>query len=103
MVLTSSGGGGPNAIDPNVIKDPKTQKLYMVYGSFFGGIYIKELDAATGRAKDQDFGKKLVGGSGMAIEGPYIVYNREHDNYYLFVSYGSLSSDYNIRVARSAK
>ena len=33
----------PNAIDPNVIFDANG-KLYMAYGSFFGGIYMKELN-----------------------------------------------------------
>ncbi len=36
-----------------------------------------------------------------AIEGPYIIYHPDTDYYYLFVSYGSLKSDYNIRVGRS--
>lgn len=106
MVITSKqGDSGPNCIDPNIIKDPKSQKLYMVYGSFAGGIYIKELDASTGRALDNNFGVRLVGRNNawMAIEGPYIVYNPKFKNYYLFLSYGSLSSDYNIRVARSSK
>ncbi len=36
-----------------------------------------------------------------AIEGPYIIYHPQTKYYYLFVSYGSLKSDYNIRVGRS--
>ncbi|MCR5594383.1 MAG: EAL domain-containing protein [Lachnospiraceae bacterium] len=36
-----------------------------------------------------------------AIEGPYMIYHPETEYYYLFVSYGSLMSDYNIRVGRS--
>ncbi len=36
-----------------------------------------------------------------AIEGPYIIYHPKTEYYYLFVSYGSLKSDYNIRVGRS--
>ena len=36
----------PNAIDAHIIWDK--EKCYLVYGSFFGGIYIKELDAKTG-------------------------------------------------------
>ncbi len=35
------------------------------------------------------------------MEGPYMVYNAQNNYYYLFVSYGSLKSDYNIRVGRS--
>ncbi len=36
-----------------------------------------------------------------SIEGPYILYHPDTDYYYLFVSYGSLKNDYNIRVGRS--
>jgi len=36
-----------------------------------------------------------------AVEGPYMIYNSETQYYYLFVSYGSLKSDYCIRVGRS--
>lgn len=36
----------PNAIDAHIVWDK--EKCYLVYGSFFGGIYIKELDAKTG-------------------------------------------------------
>ncbi len=38
-----------------------------------------------------------------AVEGPYMIYCRETGYYYLFVSYGSLQSDYNIRIGRSRK
>ncbi|MCR5107807.1 MAG: EAL domain-containing protein [Lachnospiraceae bacterium] len=38
-----------------------------------------------------------------SIEGPYMIYHGETGYYYLFVSYGSLFSDYNIRVGRSKK
>lgn len=36
-----------------------------------------------------------------SIEGAYIIYIEETGYYYLFVSYGSLKNDYNIRVGRS--
>ena len=38
-----------------------------------------------------------------AIEGPYMVYCKETGYYYLFVSFGSLQSDYNIRIGRSRR
>lgn len=93
-----------NAIDPNVIFD-KEGRLWMVYGSFFGGIYITELDKNTGKLLHSGTGtllsrreRKVREG---AVEGPYIVYNPQFDYYYLFVSYDSLFSNYNVRVARS--
>ncbi|MBR1741376.1 MAG: family 43 glycosylhydrolase, partial [Lachnospiraceae bacterium] len=38
-----------------------------------------------------------------AIEGPYMIYYPKTGYYYLFVSYGSLRNDYNIRIGRSRK
>ena len=93
----------PNAIDPNVFYD-KDGNLWMVYGSYSGGIFILEMDPETGFPKpDQGWGKKLTGGNHTPIEGPYIIYSPDTEYYYLFTSYGGLSYDagYNIRVARS--
>lgn len=93
-----------NAIDANIIEDNDSEKQYMVYGSFWGGCHILELDKKTGLAREKGFGQCIArrplwcDGS---IEGPYIIYNPNTKYYYLFVSYGSLNSDYNIRVGRS--
>lgn len=94
----------PNAIDPHVFYDNE-KTLWMVYGSYSGGIFILELDESTGLPKaDQGYGKKLIGFNHSPIEGPYILYNSEHKMYYLFVSYGGLDSKggYQVRVARSS-
>lgn len=102
----------PNALDPSVFYD-EDDRLWMVYGSWSGGIFILELDAATGEVihpeadpennVDPYFGKKLMGGGHKSIEGPYILYDNQSGYYYLFVSYGSLTADggYQIRVFRS--
>ncbi|WP_379141785.1 glycoside hydrolase family 43 protein [Paenibacillus sp. sgz500992] len=93
----------PNVVDPDVFFD-KDGKLWMVYGSYSGGIFIMELDAATGfPLPDQGYGKKLLGANHARIEGPYMLYSPETDYYYLFLSYGGLDTKggYNIRVARS--
>ncbi|WP_379153005.1 glycoside hydrolase family 43 protein [Paenibacillus sp. sgz5001063] len=93
----------PNVVDPDVFFD-KEGKLWMVYGSYSGGIFILELDPATGfPLPDQGYGKKLLGGNHARIEGPYMLYSPETDYYYLFLSYGGLDANggYNIRVARS--
>ncbi|MFT3780672.1 MAG: glycoside hydrolase family 43 protein [Nibricoccus sp.] len=93
----------PNAVDPDVFFD-KTGKLWMVYGSYSGGIFILQLDATTGMPlPNQGYGKKLIGGNHSRIEGPFTLYSPETDYYYLFLSFGGLSADggYNIRVARS--
>jgi arabinan endo-1,5-alpha-L-arabinosidase len=93
----------PNVVDPDVFFD-KDGKLWMVYGSYSGGIYILEMDAETGMPlPDQGYGKKLLGGNHARIEGPYMLYSPDTDYYYLFLSYGGLDSygGYNMRVARS--
>lgn len=93
----------PNAIDPHVFFD-KDDELWMVYGSYSGGIYILKMDPKTGLPfDDQGYGKHLLGGNHSQIEAPYILYNEEADYYYLFVSYGALdySGGYQIRVFRS--
>lgn len=93
----------PNAIDPDLFFDTEG-RLWMVYGSYFGGMHILELDPETGwPLPDQGYGKRLWGGSQAAMEGPHIEYNPETGYYYFFISYGTLAADggYNIRVARS--
>ena len=102
----------PNAIDPTVLYDGDG-RLWMVYGSWSGGMYLLELDKSTGEVihpeedeanrVDPYFGKRLLGGNHSSIEGPYILYDEESGYYYLFVSYGGLAREggYQIRVFRS--
>ena len=94
--------GAANCIDPALIRD-KDGKLYMSWGSFFGGIMIAELDRKTGMLKAGAEPVLIAGGQGAALEGPCIIRLAETGYYYLFVSYGSLSQDYNIRAARSRR
>lgn len=93
-----------NAIDPNVVFD-KEGRLWMTYGSFFGGIYIAELSPSTGKLLHSGIGTLLARRERKvregAVEGPYIVYHPQFDYYYLFVSYDSLFTNYNVRAARS--
>ena len=92
----------PNAIDPHVFYD-EAGELWMVYGSYSGGIFILPLDKMTGLPTEETYGTKLLGGNHARIEAPYILYNQETTFYYLFTSFGGLDADgsYNIRVARS--
>lgn len=102
----------PNAIDPAMFYD-RDDRLWMVYGSWSGGIFLLELDPETSRPihpetddsneVDKYYGKRLVGGFHHAIEGPYIHYDSNTDMYYLFLSYGNLQAQggYQIRVFRS--
>lgn len=92
----------PNAIDPDVFFD-KEGRLWMLYGSYSGGIYILELDPSTGRPLESGYGKKLLGANHLRIEGGFIQYSEETDYYYMFLSFGGLDrvGGYNIRIARS--
>lgn len=95
--------GDPNCIDPELFYD-KEGKLWMVYGSFSGGIFIKELyneGENWGLPKEDGFGKCIWLGAGSGPEGPFVFYNEVFDYYYLMVSYGNLNDDYNMRIARS--
>ena len=105
----------PNAIDPAIYYDTDG-KMYMCYGSWSGGIFTLEIDPMTGKAihpktgqtedgrmVDSYFGTKISGGYGKSGEGPFIEYNEDTGYYYLWVTYGELTSTggYNMRVARS--
>ncbi len=103
-VFKTSKKDQPNAIDPNLITD-RDGNRYLVYGSFFGGIYAAKLDHATGKLMEYGEGVCIARREHEtkqgAVEGPYMIYNPEFDMYYLFVSYDSLFSNYHIRVGRS--
>ena len=101
-------------------------KMWMVYGSYGLGLYLLELDPATGCRKDglryadlasgkttfqAYYGTHLASGS---LEGGVLSYEAEvpvlqdgawtkKSYYYLMCSYGSLSSAYNMRCGRSER
>lgn len=109
---------GTNAIDPAVFYD-ENGNLWMIYGSWFGGLYMLELDENTGLrdysvkydtvtdVSDAYMGIKAAGGHWVSGEGAYIEYMENPKTgkgyYYLFVSYGCFNNDggYNMRVFRS--
>lgn len=109
---------GTNAIDPAVFYD-QNGSLWMIYGSWFGGLFMLELDENTGLrdynvkydtitdVSDAYMGIKAAGGHWVSGEGPYIEYmenpNTGKGYYYLFVSYGCFNNDggYNMRIFRS--
>lgn len=108
-VFLKSGAPGydatvyPNVVDPHTFFDNEGN-LWMVYGSYSGGIFILKMDPNTGfPLEGQGYGKKLLGKNHSRIEGPYILYNPDTEYYYLFLSFGGLGAKdgYNIRVCRS--
>lgn len=106
----------PNAIDPGFFED-EDNKLWMVYGSWSGGIFLLEIEKETGlpiypgkdsvtedgRLIDRYFGIKIAGGYHQSGEGPYIQYDPTNGYYYLFTTYGGLGANggYNMRLFRS--
>ena len=93
----------PNVVDPNVFKDA-AGRLWMVYGSYSGGLFIMELDKTSGLPlPNQGYGKHLMGGNHARIEGAYVLYSPVSQYYYLFCSFGGLDANggYNLRVSRS--
>ena len=103
---------GLNAIDPSVFYDEE-ERLWLSYGSWFGGIYLLELDPATGLrlashtyetvegVSDEYQGIKIAGGDHVSGEAPYIEY--VDGNYYLYVTLGGLTANggYNMRVFKA--
>lgn len=107
VVATDGSSTQTNAIDPSVIITPEGEH-WMMYGSSWDGIYILQLDPATGLAINPgDRGKRIahraftgntINGN---IEGPEVIYNEQQGMYYVFIAYDWLSTKYNIRVGRS--
>ncbi|WP_421898674.1 family 43 glycosylhydrolase [Marinoscillum sp.] len=102
LVVDSNGGATEkNAIDPALFRDDDG-RVYMSYGSFFGGIGLLEIDPSTGKPISSN-ALPLYGGGHQDIEAPYII--KEGIYYYLFVNRGKCcqgnQSTYSIEVGRS--
>lgn len=100
---TWNGAVDPNVIDPTAFYD-KDSKLWMVYGSYSGGIFVLPMDETTGKPEaGHGYGKHVAGGGFAAIEGAWISYIPESGYYYMFTSIGGFNATggYNIRVSRS--
>jgi arabinan endo-1,5-alpha-L-arabinosidase len=115
-VASSDGVEDCNAIDPGLLLDPTTGRLWLVYGSYIGYIRLVELDPKTGKRfgprtiKDPKTGKVTTNPDkpiDLAIncEASDLIY---HDGwYYLIATHGSCcrgaDSGYNMRMGRSRK
>lgn len=103
-VVKTDSTSGVNAIDPSVILAENGEQ-WMVYGSYFGGLYALRLQPETGLAMQAgDLGHcvaRRANGKKDNIEAPEIIYNPTFRKYYLFVSYDPLMTTYNVRVGRS--
>lgn len=100
VVASTDGVEDCNGIDPGVLLDPKTGKLWLTYGSYFGYIRVVELDPATGKRVDP---KSRPMDIAINCEAPIMIFH--NDWYYLLATHGSCcqgaNSNYNIRVGRA--
>jgi arabinan endo-1,5-alpha-L-arabinosidase len=94
-------GDNWNAIDPNAVLDSDGTP-WLVFGSFWGGIKIIQLDPAGARVGTTVTGIAARPNNGGALEGPFMV--RRCGYYYLFTSWDTCckgaASTYNMRVVR---
>jgi arabinan endo-1,5-alpha-L-arabinosidase len=92
-----------NAIDPAAVLDAEGH-LWLVFGSFWSGVKLIQLDPATGKRLAPDSPIYALARHD-SIEAAAIY--QHADRYYLFVNWGACcrgtNSTYNIRIGRSSK
>lgn len=103
-IIIRSGDKDPyNAIDPQLFADPDGT-LWMVFGSFWTGIQLIELDPKTGHHHDKHRKVHQLAWH-ESIEAPALL--KHGGYYYLFLNWGlccrGTNSTYEIRVGRSKK
>ncbi len=108
IVLQSRIGEAWNAIDPNLALDADGEP-WLVWGSYWTGIYMRKVDATTGMfaADDSEVHhiaqRPRTADHDDSLEGAFVT---RHDGmYYLFASFDhccqGAHSTYNVRVGRS--
>jgi arabinan endo-1,5-alpha-L-arabinosidase len=102
-VITSTNGSAFNTIDPSAFLD-RDGKLWLAFGSFWEGIYLTELNPATGLRAATDSPLFHLAWN-RSIEAACLT---RHDKfYYLFVNWGQCcrgtNSTYEVRVGRAEK
>ncbi len=88
-----------DAIDPGLLLDPTTGRLWLSYGTYFGFIRLVELDPATGARKEGNDPVNIA----IDCEATDLIYRNGW--YYLLGTHGTCcdgpNSTYNIVVGRS--
>ncbi|MBC7888389.1 MAG: arabinan endo-1,5-alpha-L-arabinosidase [Ferruginibacter sp.] len=100
VISYKNGGEGVNVIDPNIFIDHDGKK-YLVYGSYKSGLRLVELNAKTGKLKDDP--PEIITLTRALGEGAFII--RGHGYYYLFASRGrccaGINSTYQVVMGRA--
>jgi arabinan endo-1,5-alpha-L-arabinosidase len=115
VIRSRAGEDDFNAIDPNLVIE-NDERVWMSWGSFWGGIMMRRIDPHTGKLSADDTTLYKLAArprsevhqtppvSG-AIEAPFIV--RRGNDWYLFVSWDfccrGARSDYKVVVGRSPR
>ena len=98
-VCASDGMEDQDAIDPGIMLDPTTGRLWVSYGTYFGTIRLIELDPTTGYRKSGNKEKDIA----IDCEASDLIYRNGW--YYLLGTHGTccdgVNSTYNIVVGRS--
>lgn len=101
VVASSDGIEDCDAIDPGLLLDPNTGRLWLSYGTYFGFIRLVELDPKTGKRVE---GNKPIN-IAIDCEATDLIYREGW--YYLLGTHGTCcdgpNSTYNIVVGRSKK
>jgi arabinan endo-1,5-alpha-L-arabinosidase len=104
-VIQSDESSPYNTIDPAALWDDG--KLWLAFGSFWGGVYVTELDGATGKRLDPAAPPVHVAKNKTGDDIEAACLHKRGDAYYLFVNWGrccrGVRSTYNVRVGRGAK
>ena len=98
-VCYSDGMEDQDAIDPGILLDPTTGRLWVSYGTYFGSIRLIELDSVTGLRVRGNKEKDIA----IDCEATDLIYRDGW--YYLLGTHGTccdgVNSTYNIVVGRS--
>ena len=98
-VANSEDGDDCDAIDPGLLLDPNTGRLWMTYGTYFGHIRMVELDPKTGRRVEGNEALDVA----IDCEASDLIYRDGW--YYLLGTHGTccdgVNSTYNIVCGRS--
>jgi len=105
-LVVSSRNTDYNAIDPCIFQDANGA-AWMVFGSYFSGIKLIQIDPATGKKASWNSNTYTLAQhpqtSNNSIEAPAIYYHNGY--YYLFANWDGCcagnTSTYNIRIGRS--